>query len=221
MQTDKYSKMFLILSVASVTCLLISNIITSKIIDIFGHALTAGDILFPFVYVFGNIFAEVYGLKKAKLVIWLGFVANLFMVIMFKISILIPSFHTYNYQNEFSIVLGNTYRILLASFIAYLVGSISNAIILEKLKKITKGKFLPFRTIMSTVVGEGLDTILFIGICFINVIDFKELIFLMLNVYIFKIAIEVVVTPITCMVINKLKKIEKDETLTNGSEVLI
>ena len=207
-QNKQYSKTFLILCVFSITCLLISNIITSKIISIFGLAFTAGAILFPFAYILGDIFVEVYGLKKAKTVIWLGFAANLFMVIMFEISILLPAFHAYEHQNEFALILGSTYRILIASFIAYLVGSFSNAMIMEKLKKLTKGRFLPFRTIASTVVGEGLDTIIFICIAFIGVIAFKELMFVMLNVWILKVGIEVVVTPITCMVINKLKKVE-------------
>ncbi len=168
MKKEEYSKIFIILCAINITCLLISNIITIKTINVFGLIFTAGDILFPITYILNDVFAEVYGFKKTKLVIWLSFFCNLLMVIIFRITILLPVNETFDMQNDLVNILGSTPRILIASFISFLVGNFANSIVMSKMKVKTKGKYLALRTIGSTLIGEGLDTIIFIPIVFIG-----------------------------------------------------
>ena len=197
MKKEQYTRLFIILCSLNITFLLISNIVTVKTINIFGLIFTAGDLLFPFTYILNDIFTEVYGFNKAKFVIWISFFCNLIMVIIFGIVIWFPEDKSFTMQREFQNILGNTPRILLASFISYLLGNFTNSIILSKIKVKTKGKYLGLRTVTSTLVGEGLDTLLFIPIAFLGKLDLSKMLNLMLNVYILKVTLEIILTPIT------------------------
>ena len=166
MNRENYSKIFVILLSLNVTCLLISNIITIKTINIFGLIFTAGDILFPITYILNDVFTEVYGFYKSRFVIWISFLCNLIMVIIFNITIVLPVNETFELQNALVNILGSTPRILFASFISFLIGNFANSIVLSKMKVKTEGKYLALRTITSTLVGEGIDTLLFIPIVF-------------------------------------------------------
>lgn len=221
MKKENYSKIFIILCAINITCLLISNIITVKTINIFGLIFTAGDILFPITYILNDVFTEVYGFNKSKLVIWLSFVCNLLMVIVFKIVIWLPVDETFEIQNELVNVLGSTPRILVASFISFLVGNFANSIVMSKMKVKTKGKYLALRTISSTLIGEGLDTIIFIPIVFIGSLDLKTILFLIINTYVFKVLLEIILTPITYKVIGFIKKKENIDTFDNEQEYKI
>lgn len=215
MKKEKYSKIFIILCSLNITCLLISNIITIKTINIFGFIFTAADILFPITYVLNDVFTEVYGFNKSKFVIWISFFCNLLMVIVFKITILLPIDKTFEIQDELVNVLGSTPRILIASFIAFLAGNFSNSIVLSKIKVKTKGKYLALRTIGSTLIGEAIDTLLFIPIVFLGELDIKTIMLLIINIYILKVLFEAILTPITYKVINFIKKREKIDTFDN------
>lgn len=208
MKKEQYTRLFIILCSLNITFLLISNIVTVKTINIFGLIFTAGDLLFPFTYILNDIFTEVYGFNKAKFVIWISFFCNLIMVIIFGIVIWFPEDKSFTMQREFQNILGNTPRILLASFISYLLGNFTNSIILSKIKVKTKGKYLGLRTITSTLVGEGLDTLLFIPIAFLGKLDLSKMLNLMLNVYILKVTLEIILTPITYIVIGFIKRKE-------------
>lgn len=216
MKKEEYSKIFIILCAINITCLLISNIITVKTINILGLIFTAGDILFPITYILNDVFTEVYGFNKSKFIIWTSFFCNLLMVITFKITILLPASEAFEMQHELEKVLGSTPRILIASFIAFLVGNFANSIAMSKMKVRTKGKYLPLRTIGSTLIGEGLDTIIFIPIVFIKSLDLQTIIFLIINIYIFKVLLEIILTPITYRIIKFIKKKEKLDTFDNG-----
>lgn len=216
MKKEEYSKIFIILCAINITCLLISNIITVKTINILGLIFTAGDILFPITYILSDVFTEVYGFNKSKFIIWTSFFCNLLMIIIFKITILLPSSDSFAMQEELANILGNTPRILIASFIAFLVGNFANSIVMSKMKVKTKGKYLALRTICSTLVGEGLDTLIFIPIVFINSLDLQTMIFLIIDTYILKVSLEIVLTPITYKVIKFIKKKEKIDTYDNG-----
>lgn len=215
MKKEGYSKIFIILCSVNITCLLISNIITIKTINIFGFIITAADILFPITYILNDVFTEVYGFNKSKFVIWISFFCNLLMVIVFKITILLPIDKTFEIQDELINVLGSTPRILFASFIAFLAGNFSNSIVLSKIKVKTKGKYLALRTIGSTLIGEAIDTLLFIPIVFIGELDIKIIMILIINIYILKVAFEAILTPITYKVINFIKKKEEIDTFDN------
>lgn len=215
MKKQTYSKIFVILFGINITFLLISNIITVKTINVFGLIFTAADMLFPITYILNDIFTEVYGFKKAKLVIWLSFFCNLVMVTIFGVSIWLPADESFTLQNDFVNILGSTPRILIASFISFLVGNFTNAMILSKIKIKTKGKYLALRTIVSTLIGEGLDTILFVPIVFIGVLNLQEIFSLILNIYVLKVLVEVVLTPITYKVVKLIKKNEEIDTFDN------
>ncbi len=215
MKKQTYSKIFVILFGINITFLLISNIITVKTINVFGLIFTAADMLFPITYILNDIFTEVYGFNKAKLVIWLSFFCNLVMVTIFGVSIWLPADESFTLQNDFVNILGSTPRILIASFISFLVGNFTNAMVLSKIKIKTKGKYLALRTIVSTLIGEGLDTILFVPIVFIGVLNLQEIFSLILNIYVLKVLVEVVLTPITYKVVNLIKKNEEIDTFDN------
>lgn len=215
MKKQTYSKIFVILFGINITFLLISNIITVKTINVFGLIFTAADMLFPITYILNDIFTEVYGFNKAKLVIWLSFFCNLVMVTIFGVSIWLPADESFTLQNDFVNILGSTPRILIASFISFLVGNFTNAMVLSKIKIKTKGKYLALRTISSTLIGEGLDTILFVPIVFMGVLNIQEILSLILNIYVLKVLVEVVLTPITYKVVNLIKKNEEIDTFDN------
>lgn len=206
---NNYSKIFIILLAINITFLLVSNIITSKLILIFGLIFTAGDFLFPITYILNDVFAEVYGYEKTKLVVILSFICNLIMVTIFYITILLPYPDYWLNQEGYMNILLSTPRILLGSFLSYTIGSIVNAKILNKIKFKNKNSKVYQRTILSSLIGELVDTVIFITITFIGTITMSELIKLVIDVYILKILIEIVFTPVTCIVINKIKQIEE------------
>ena len=216
MKKEEFSKIFVILCALNITCLLISNIITIKTLNIFGLIFTAGDILFPITYILNDLFTEVYGFNKAKFTIWLSFFCNLLMVTIFSITIVLPAGESFELQEELINVLGSTPRILIASFLAFLVGNFANSIVLSKMKVKTSGKYLPLRTIGSTLIGEALDTIIFIPIVFVGNLSFNNIILLIINTYILKVTLEVILTPITYKVVNFVKKKEEIDTFDNN-----
>ncbi len=215
MNKENYSKMFIVLCSLNITCLLISNIITVKTISILGLIFTAGDILFPITYILNDVFTEVYGFNKARFIIWISFFCNLVMVIIFGITIALPVDETFEMQSSLVNILGSTPRILFASFISFLIGNFANSIVLSKMKVKTEGKYLALRTITSTLIGEGLDTILFIPIVFVGTLDLESILFLMIDTYILKVLLEVILTPITYKVVSLIKRKENIDTFDN------
>ena len=202
------SKFFTLIASLFVTSLIVSNIIASKIVAFGTHFLPAGVIIFPFAYVLADILTEVYGYSAMRRCIWIGFLCNLFAVLAFWVARALPSAPFYNDQAAFQLIFGATPRILFASFVAYLFGSFTNAFILAKLKILTKGRALWLRTISSTVVGEGLDSIIFILIAFSGIFSWPQLSALIFTQWIFKCAYEIVATPITYAAVISMKKYE-------------
>lgn len=207
-----YSPIFLGLTSLFVTSLLISNIIASKLMQIGGIVLPSAVILFPVTYILADVFTEVYGFKKTRMVIWIGFAANAFMSAIFLVAIALPYPPFFSNQAAYATVLGSTPRVLLASLAGYWAGEFSNSIILSVLKKVTKGRHLWTRTIGSTIVGEGLDTVLFIGIAFAGTMPARALAGMMLAQYLFKVSYEVLFTPLTYLVVGFIKRKEHTDT---------
>ena len=191
-----------------VSVLLISNIASTKIVTLGWFTFDGGTLLFPLSYIFGDILTEVYGYKKTKEIIWLGFISALMMSIIFMIVEKLPAAVDWGNQTAYDTIIGTTPRIVLASLIAYTCGSFSNAFVLAKMKIWTKGKYLWTRTIGSTIVGELLDSSIFICVAFIGVFSVKTLGILILSNYVFKTCIEVICTPITYKIIAYLKNKE-------------
>lgn len=220
----KVSFWYVAIASVFVTCLITANIIAVKLILLFGFLVPAGIIVFPLSYLFGDILTEVYGYGAARRVIWLGFACNLLAVIAFWIGGIAPAAPFWHDQAAYNTILGFTPRLLLASFIAYLVGEFTNSFILAKLKIATKGRWLWTRTIGSTLVGEGLDTVIFISIAFTGIIPSQMLLTAILTQWIFKVAYEVVATPFTYLIVGFLKRREQLDTYddrTNFSPILL
>lgn len=194
-----------------VSVLLISNIADSKIIALGPFSIGGGTFLFPISYIFGDILTEVYGYKSSRRVIWIGFLTNFCMALTFMIIGALPPAHDWENQKAFEAILGLTPRIVLASLIAFLIGEFSNSFVLAKMKIFSKGRFLWTRTIGSTIVGELADTIVFCLIAFTGVLPFTLVTSIIISGYLFKLAIEVLFTPVTYFVVNKLKKIEDED----------
>jgi queuosine precursor transporter len=206
----KYSYRFVFITALFVTCLLTANIIASKLVGFGLFTLPAAVIIFPFSDIFGDILTEVYGYPQARKVIWLGFFCNLIFVIFAWLGQLLPPASFWTNQQAYVAILGYTPRLLLASFLGYLAGEFSNSFVLAKMKIMTKGKWLWSRTISSTIVGEGLDSVIFIIVAFAGTPLFVAI--MILWHWLVKIAIEVIFTPLTYVIVNYLKKNESIDT---------
>ncbi len=206
------SKLFAVLGIVYVTCLLISNLIAGKMMALGSITLPAAVILFPITYILGDVFTEVYGFKNAKTLIWAGFACSAFAVVVYMITIMLPHPDFWGNQEAFAVVLGTTPRVFAASLLGYLFGEFSNSMILSKLKVLTKGKKLWTRTISSTIVGEAFDTIIFITVSFYGTMDNGTLLQMILFQYLFKVCYEILFTPLTYAVVGWLKKREDLDT---------
>ncbi len=194
-----------------VAVLLISNVASTKIVQLWHFSFDGGTLLFPLSYIFGDILTEVYGYKRARKVIWVGFFSAGLMAIVLMIVTALPAAEDWPYQEAFQNILGLTPRIVLASLIAYFAGEFSNSYIMAKLKIKTAGRYLWLRTISSTLVGEGVDTVLFISIAFFGILPQGLLIAVFVSNYIFKTGVEIILTPITYKVVKFLKTKEKED----------
>ncbi len=204
-----YSVYFVTITAITVALILISNVSSIKLFSLGNVILPSSALLFPFTYIIGDIVAEVYGYKRARFVIFIGFLCNAFMALFFLISIKLPPAGTWNLQNEYATILGTTPRMFIASVSAFLVGSLSNAFVLNVIKKYTGEKLLWVRTIGSTIVGELFDTLIFVLIAFTGTVPVSAIITMILSQYIWKVSYETLATPVTYKVINLYKKLEK------------
>ena len=204
----RYSPWFVVSVAIFITCLITANVTAVKLIKVFGLVMPAAIIIFPVSYIFGDILTEVYGYRQARRVIWLGFLCNLVAVIAIWIGQILPPAVFWSGQTAYERILGYTPRLLLASFLAYLLGEFANAFILAKMKIATKGRWLWCRTIGSTLVGEGLDSLVFITIAFIGEIPMHGLAAAIVTQWLAKSAYEAAATPLTYAVVNFLKRSE-------------
>jgi uncharacterized integral membrane protein (TIGR00697 family) len=188
-----------------VTCLLTANTIAAKLIVVGGVVLTAGIVIFPLSYVLGDVLTEVWGYGAARRVIWLGFACNAVMVVAIWVGGALPPAPFGASQLAYDEVLGMTPRILLASFVAYLMGEFANAFVLAKLKIATRGRWLWLRTIGSTVVGQALDSTVFVTLAFAGSMPDAALAGLVMGQWIFKVLYEAAGTPLVYAVVGWLK----------------
>lgn len=205
---ERCSPWFLATAMLFVTCLITANIIAVKLINVFGSVLPAAVIIFPISYIIGDVLTEVYGFARAKQVIWLGFLCNLVSTLAIWSAQKMPGAVFWDGQAAYERILGYTPRILIASLAGYLVGGFSNSIILARMKVLTRGRWLWMRTIGSTIVGEGLDSLVFITIAFYGTAPVSQLISSIVAQWLFKTLYESVITPATYAVVAFLKKQE-------------
>jgi len=204
------SHRLVIIAAIFVTCLITANIIAVKVISLGPVVLPAAIFVFPLSYIFGDVLTEVYGYRLAKKVIWLGFICNLIFVFFAWVGQILPPASFWGGQEAYESILGYTPRLLGASFCGYLAGEFVNSFVLSKMKIMTRGRWLWSRTIGSTILGQGLDTSLFIILAFSGTPSFVPM--MILYHWLSKTAIEVVATPFTYAAVNYLKGKEAIDT---------
>jgi uncharacterized integral membrane protein (TIGR00697 family) len=203
-----FSHRFVVVAALFVTCLITANIIIAKQISIGGIILPAAIIIFPLSYIIGDVLTEVYGYQQARRVIWLGFLCNLITVVAIWIAQKLPPAPVFEAQAAYERILGSTPRFLLASFMAYLAGEFTNSFVMAKMKIITKGRWLWTRTIGSTLVGQGVDTVVVLAIAFGGVLPLSVLGIMILSHWLAKSVYEIIATPLTYVVVGYLKRKE-------------
>jgi uncharacterized integral membrane protein (TIGR00697 family) len=202
------SLLFMLIGILFTTCLLISNILAVKIIVIGSWAAPAGVIIFPLSYILNDVIVEVWGYGKAKIIIWTGFGMNLLAMVFFTVTIALPSAPFWEKQAAFATIIGTTPRIVFASLTAYLAGSLINAYVLSRMKIRSKGKNFGIRAIVSTLAGEGIDSLLFISIAFLGIFPLADIILMIITQAFLKTVYEIIILPVTTIAVIKIKKFE-------------
>jgi queuosine precursor transporter len=203
---------FITCAAVFVTCLLAANTISAKLIVVAGIVLPAGIVVFPISYVVSDVLTEVWGYAAARRVIWLGFACNVLMVVAIWLGGELPAAPFGASQFAYDEVLGQTPRILVASFVAYLFGEFANAFVLAKLKIATQGRWLWMRTIGSTIVGQALDSVVFVTLAFAGTMPGLVLAGVVAGQWIAKVLYEAAGTPVVYLVVAWLKASERIDT---------
>lgn len=191
--------------------LLISNTLDNKVFKLGSLDLPAGIILFPLAYLFGDVLTEVYGYAASRKVIWTGFASLLLMVLTYEIAGVLPAASFWTYQEAYNAILGRVPRIVAASMTAYFAGEFCNSYVLAKVKVKMKGKAMSVRFVLSTIVGEFIDTIVFVLIAFTGVFPPAELISVTLSAWAVKVGWEIIALPVTLPVVRYLKRAESED----------
>jgi uncharacterized integral membrane protein (TIGR00697 family) len=210
------SVLFMLAGILFATCLLISNILAAKILMIGSWSAPAGVIIFPVAYILNDVITEVWGFRKARLIIWTGFAVNILAVLFFSVGIAIPGAPFWQNQDAFATVLGSTPRIVAASLSAYLAGSFLNAFVMSRMKVMTLGKGFSGRAITSTLVGESADSLIFIFIAFAGVFPVGVLVTMVITQALMKTAYEILILPVTIGVVRFVKRAEGVDTFDSG-----
>jgi uncharacterized integral membrane protein (TIGR00697 family) len=204
--TERLSWRFVAIAAFFVTALVVSNVIAVKLVEVSGRVFPAGLVVFPLSYLLGDVLTEVYGFRVARAVIWLGFACNLMAVLAIQAAMALPAAPFFGDDEAYDKILGTTWRLFLASLAAYLVGELVNSAVLARMKVATGGRFLWTRTIGSTVVGEGLDSAIFVTLAFAG--TGTPLVDPILTTWAIKVAYETAATPLTYALVNTLKRRE-------------
>ena len=207
----KNYKLLMLFLVMNITFQILSDMTAGKIIDLFGYGVAVTVIYFPFVYIISDIVAEVYGYTVAKRMSQYTLLACVLEVICVQIMLAVPPAPFFEGNAAYQSVFGVVPRIVFAGWLAIYFGDISNNYVLAKIKLYTKGKYLPFRTISSTFVGQFVNTAIFFGVGLSGIIPTNLLISSILAGWLIKTAVEMLLTPITCSVIKFVKRVEHED----------
>lgn len=205
---EKVSVPFMLLGILFNVCLIAANLLETKVTQVGSITVTAGLLVFPISYIINDCIAEVWGFKKARLIIWSGFVMNFFVVALGLIAVAIPAAPFWEGEEHFDFVFGMAPRIVFASLMAFLVGSFLNAYVMSKMKVASGGKHFSARAILSTIVGETADSFIFFPVAFGGIIAWPELMVMMGIQIVLKSMYEVIILPVTIRVVNAIKKID-------------
>lgn len=209
---------FMVFGLLFTVCLIVSNIVEQKLIQIGPIEATAGLLIFPISYIINDLIAEVWGYRKVRLIIWNGFLMNFLVIVVFRLSIWVPGSanFTAEHQSAFNMVLGNTERIVAASFIAFLFGAFLNAFVMSKMKIMQRGRGFSIRAVVSTIVGEGADSVVFFTLAFSGIIPTPALIMLILTQTAMKTGYEIIALPLTNVLVKWVKKREETDVYDTG-----
>lgn len=208
----KFSVPFLLLAVLFCIFLVIANLLEVKVVKFGSLSATAGLVVFPLSYIINDCIVEVYGFQRARFVIWLGFLMNLVVVLLIQLALVLPPDPVWTGQQAMEVVYGSTPRILLASFTAFVCGSMVNAYIMSRMKVMSRGRYFSARAILSTLFGEGVDSLVFFLIAFGGVLPWSTVLTLIWSQAVIKTAYEVVVLPVTLKVVKYVKRKERLDT---------
>ena len=213
---QKVSVSFMLMGIVFNVCLIAANLLETKVIQLGSLTVTAGLLVFPISYIINDCIAEVWGFRKARLIIWSGFVMNFFVVTLGLIAVSLPAAPFWEGEEHFNFVFGMAPRIVAASLMAFLVGSFLNAYVMSRMKIASRGRNFSARAIWSTVVGETADSLIFFPIAFGGVIAWRELAVMMGLQILLKSAYEVVILPVTIRVVKAVKRIDGSDVYDEG-----
>ena len=197
-------------------CLIAANLLETKVITLCGLTVTAGLLVFPISYIINDCIAEVWGFRKARLIIWTGFAMNFFVVSLGLVAVALPAAPFWAGEEHFNFVFGMAPRIVAASLAAFLVGSFLNAYVMSRMKLRSGGRHFSVRAIASTVVGETADSLLFFPIAFGGVIAWQDLAAMMVLQIVLKSLYEVIILPVTVRVVRYVKRIDGSDVYDKG-----
>lgn len=202
---------FMVLGIVFCVCLVAANLLETKVVQLGPIAVTAGLIVFPVSYIINDCIAEVWGFRKARLIIWMGFLMNFFVVALGQIAIAIPAATFWEGEEAFDFVFGMAPRIAAASLTAFLVGSFINAYVMSRMKVASQGRHFSARAILSTVAGESADSLIFFPLTFGGLMPVNELMKMMVVQVVLKTAYEIVILPVTIRVVNYIKRVDESD----------
>lgn len=211
MQRTTITLPFMFLGILFNVCLIASNLLETKVIQIGSITATAGLIVFPISYIINDCIAEIWGFKKARLIIWSGFAMNFLTIGFARLAILLPAAPFWQGEESFNFVFGLAPRIAIASLVAFLVGSFLNAYVMSKMKVASNGKNFSLRAIVSTLIGESADSLLFFPIAFGGLIPFSDLLVMIGAQAVLKSLYEVIILPVTIVTVRYIKKIDRTD----------
>ena len=207
---------FMLLGILFSVCLILSNLLATKPITIFGFSATAALIIFPVSYIINDVIAEVWGYRKVRLMIWIAFAMNFLAILFMQLSVKLSPAPYWDGQQAYAQAFSQTPRVAFASLIAFLFGSFINAYVMSRMKIRAQGKRFGVRAIVSTLFGESADSLLFFSIAFAGIFAWKEILIMMVVETILKSAYEVVILPVTTVVVRYIKRTEKTDVYDEG-----
>ncbi len=207
---------FMVLGIVFCVCLVAANLLETKVVQLGPIAVTAGLIVFPVSYIINDCIAEVWGFRKARLIIWMGFLMNFMTVALGQLAVALPAAPFWEGEAGFNFVFGMAPRIAAASLLAFLAGSFINAYVMSRMKLASQGKHFSARAILSTVFGESADSLIFFPLAFGGLMPIEELGKMMLVQVILKTAYEIVVLPVTIRVVRYIKHIDGSDAYDAG-----
>lgn len=222
MQSTQSYRLLPVITGLFVACLLISNVMNAaKFVQLGMLTLAGGTMVFPLSFIFGDILTEVYGYAQSRKVIWTGFASLIFASAMFYLLQVLPAPDFWNNQTAYDSIFAATPRLFLASMLAYFCGEFCNSVVLSKMKFQSNGKrglSQAWRFVASTIVGEGVDSIVFFVVAFAGTMPVRDMLYTILSIYVFKVVFEVVLTPVSTRVANWMKRIEGVDQIDRPEE---